>query len=158
MRSSTCGQMERALLAALESRTGVVPAQLAEVGDRDDDAQVPLLGAAGVDDLDGMRAAEEAGDLVDRPDRRREADPLGRLSKQGVKSFEREREVGPALRAGNGVDLVDDDGFDAAEGLPGLGRQDKEQRLRGGDEHVGWRALRTVAARRPVCRRTGCRQ
>ncbi len=57
-----------------------------------------------------------------------------------VEALEAEGQVGAALVVGDGVDLVDDDGVDAAQVLAALlrGEQDVE-RLRGGDEDVGRR-------------------
>ena len=56
---------------------------------------------------------------------------------EGVEAFEREGEVGAALVVGDGVDLVDDDGADAAEVFAGLagGEEDVEGFGRG-DEDV----------------------
>ncbi len=101
------------------------------------DAQVPLLGARRGDDLDRLRAAEEACDLLERPDRRAQPDPLGGLLQQRVEALEADAEVGAALGAGDGVDLVDDHRVDAAQGLARLAGEHQEQRLRGGDEDVG---------------------
>ena len=55
-------------------------AERRHVVDGDDDLEVERLARAGVDDLDlaiGAGAAEEPGDRVERPLRRRQADPLG---------------------------------------------------------------------------------
>ena len=86
-----------------------------------------VLADAGLDDRRPSRgAAEEAGDLLDRPDRRGQADPLRRPVEQCVEALQRQREVGAALGAGDGVHLVDDHRLDAAQRLA---------RLRG--EHAG---------------------
>ena len=61
--------------------------EVAHVLERDDDLEVELLRAAGVDELDRPRAGDEAPDLLERPLRRREPDPLER----------------PAGRAGRGA-------------------------------------------------------
>ncbi len=99
---------------------------LAEPGhvlDRDDDLELERLAAAGIDDFDlasGSDPAEEAGDRLERALRRRQADPLeawGVLRSEVLKALEREREMRPALRAGDGVDLVDDHRLDAAQRL-----------------------------------------
>ena len=71
-------------------------------------------------------AAEEAGDRLERALRRAKADALGRSRRpsrraQALEALEAEREVGAALRAGDRVDLVDDDVLDAAEGLARAG-------------------------------------
>ena len=54
-----------------------------------------------------------------------------------VEAFEREGEVGAAFVVGDGVDLVDDDGADAAEVLARLARGEQDvKRLGRGDEDV----------------------
>ena len=78
---------------------------------------------AGVDDRHlaghpGRRpAAEEAGDLGERPLRGRQPDALRRLVRDLLQPLERHREVGAALGGGEGVDLVDDDRLDVDERL-----------------------------------------
>ena len=131
-RSSTWGHSEpgaRAVLTFL--------AELGHVLDRDDDLEVPPLLGRRRDDLDGSGAAEEAGHLVDRTHRRRQADALGRLVEQLVEPLEGDGEVGAALGAGDGVHLVDDHRLDAAQRLARLGGQHQEQRLGRGDQDVG---------------------
>jgi hypothetical protein len=54
------------------------------VGQRDDDLEVPLLGGRWLHDVDRAAAGEVAGDLLDRADRGRQADPLGRLREKLV--------------------------------------------------------------------------
>ena len=90
--------------------------------DRDDDLEVPPLLARRGDHLDRGGAAEEAGDLLDRADGGREADALGGPLEQLVEALEGEGEVGAALGAGDGVDLVDDHRLHAGQRLAGLGR------------------------------------
>ena len=104
------------------SRAG---ARLAHVLDRDDDLEVELLARAGVDDPDRPRARHEPADLLERPLRRREADALDRLADQAVEPLERQREVRAALRARDGVDLVEDQRPDptAASRAPLRGQQ-----------------------------------
>ena len=133
-------------------------AELAHVLDRDDDLEVPLLVGRRRHDLDRVAAAEEAGDLVDRADRRRQADPLGGPLEQRVEALERQREVRAALGAGDGVHLVDDHGLDAAQRLAGLRGEHQEQRLGRGDEDVRRSASRATAARWRGCRRSGRRR
>ena len=70
----------------------------------------------------GRAAGQEPGDLLDRPDRRGQPDPLGRALEQGVEPLEAEREVRAALGAGDRVHLVEDDRLDPGEGLAGLRR------------------------------------
>ena len=112
-------------------------AQLAQVLDGDDDLEVELLARAGVDELDRAVAGDEAADLLERPLRRREADPLRRALEQGIEPLQREREVDAALRACDGVDLVEDHGLDPAQRLAGLRGQHQEERLRRRDQDVG---------------------
>ena len=50
---------------------------------------------------------------------------------QGLEALERQREVRAALRAGDRVDLVDDDVLDAAQRLAGRAREHQVQRSRG---------------------------
>ena len=112
-------------------------AQLAQVLDGDDDLEVELLARAGVDELDRAVAGDEAADLLERPLRGREADPLRRALEQGIEPLQREREVDAALRACDGVDLVEDHGLDPAQRLAGLRGQHQEERLRRRDQDVG---------------------
>ena len=136
--SSTCGQIE----PLRPSSASVVGLDLVAVGcrhvlDGDDHLEVPgLVGRRG-HDVDGRVAAEEPGDLVERPYGRGEADPLGGLLEERVEALEADGEVGAALAPGDGVHLVDDDGVDTAEGLARLRGQHQEQRLGRGDEDVG---------------------
>ena len=119
-------------------------AQRAHVLDRHDDLDVEGLAHPGVDDGDRTRlprgavvAGEEPGDLVERALGGRQPDALDGRVGDGVESLEGEREVGAPLGGGQGVDLVDDHGLDAAEVLPGRRREHQVERLGGGDEQVG---------------------
>ena len=67
------------------------------------------------------------------------ADALRRLVEQRVEALEAEGEVGAALGAGDGVDLVDDDRVDAAQRLARLAGEHQEQRLGRRDQDVGRR-------------------
>ncbi len=60
----------------------------------------------------------------------------GRWS-QLLQPLQRQGEVGPALGAGHGVDLVDDHVLDGGEGGPRLGGQEEVERLGGGDQDIG---------------------
>ena len=159
MRSSTCGQIE----ARAGSPPAAEPVDLAGGRRRARPCPRPARrpggrtswSTAAARPSTSRRAAEEAGDLVDRADRRGQADALGRLVEQGVEPLEREREVRAALGAGDRVHLVDDHRLDAAQRLAGLRGEDQEQRLGRGDEDVGRASARTGAARRPGCRRCG---
>jgi hypothetical protein len=108
------------------------------VVDRDDHVQVEGLRGRRGHDLDRCAASEEPRDLLGGTHRGGEPDALHRLLEHGVEPFERDREVRAALRRGDGVDLVDDDGVDHAEGLPSRAREHEEERLGGGDEDVRW--------------------
>ena len=107
------------------------------------DRQIHRAAMAVVDDVDPrvLVGREEPRDDLDRPDRRREADPLrtrtAGLLDQIVEPRERQRQVRAALVVGHRVNLVDDHGLDAAQRLPAaIGRQQDEQRLGRRDENV----------------------
>ena len=122
-----------------------VRTRLGHVVDRDDHLDVELLARAGVDDGDGPGAgiglpAEEARDLVERALRGREADALRWSVGDRVEALERQREVRAALGGCERVDLVDDDGLDAAQDLARLRSEHQVERLGRGDEDVGRRA------------------
>ena len=97
----------------------VALAGLAHVFERNDDAEVELLARAGVDKLDRPAAGDEAADLLQRALRRREADALDRLADESLEALQAESEVRAALRAGDGMHLVDDDDADRAQRLAG---------------------------------------
>ena len=124
-------------------------AQPRHVLDRDLDRDVVRLAAAGVHDLDRPRlppaaaacrlpAAQEPGDLFERPLRRREANALQRTFRraQDFEPFQRQEEVSAALRGDDGVDLVDDDGVDGAQDVPGIRSQEQVERLGRRDQDV----------------------
>ena len=52
--------------------------ELAQIVDRDDDLEVELLAGAGIDERDRPAAGDEAADLLERPLRRGQPDPLDR--------------------------------------------------------------------------------
>jgi hypothetical protein len=83
-------------------------------------------------------SAEQARDLVERTLRRGESDPLERLPRrpQRFQPLQGEEEVGAALGRHERVDLVDDDGLDAAQRLPPLRGEQEVERLRRRDEDV----------------------
>jgi hypothetical protein len=121
------------------------------------DAEVDAGLAAGVDDRDGagldlvagdLEAAEEGGDLLERALGGGQADALQRRElgiSGGVEALEREGEVGAALGGDEAVDLVDDDGLDAAQELARVGGEHQVQRFGGGDEDVGRAPLHLLA-------------
>ncbi len=115
------------------------------VVDRDDDLEVERLARAGIDDGDlapGTDPAEEPRDRVERPLRGRQADALHgrrvgvRAIAERLESFEAEREVGAALGAGDGVDLVDDDVLHPAQDVARRAGQHQVERLGRGDQDV----------------------
>jgi hypothetical protein len=118
---------------------------LAHVLDRHVDAQVERLAHAGVDDRAGPPAGQEAADLVERPLRRRQADPLQLPACGAVEPLECQREMGAALGLGDRVDLVDDDPLRPGEDLARARGQHQVERLGGGDEDVGRAAQHRLA-------------
>ena len=84
-----------------------------------------------------VAAGEEAGDGVDRALGRGQPDAGDGPPGERIQAFEREREVGAALVAGDGVDLVDDRGADVREhGAPALAGEQDVERLRRGHQDV----------------------
>ncbi len=143
-----------------DERPDRVAGEGAEVVDDRLDLQIELFAIAGVDDGDRAAqpsvraspfalpggAAQIARHLVQRADRRRQADALDRLRGQLLQAFQAQRQVYAALGAGQGVNLVDDDRLHRAEHLAGAraGQQDVE-RLGRGDEDVGRLAQHRLA-------------
>ena len=72
--------------------------------------------------------------VADRPMRWGAGDAL---RAELLEALEAQRQVRPALRPGDGVDLVHDDVLDAAEDVAGLAGQDQVEALRGRDQDVG---------------------
>ncbi len=131
------GPAERAGGPLLERNALAEPAH---VLDRDDDRQLEGLARAGVDDSDlaaWADATEESGDQLERPLGGRQPDPLGRLARQPLETLEAEGQVGPPLRAGDRVDLVDDHVLDPGQAGPGRAGQEQVERLGGRDQDVG---------------------
>ena len=115
-------------------------AEPAHVLDRDNHRQLERLARAGIDD--GHLAArpdatEESGDQLERPLGGRQPDPLGRLAGQSLETLEAEGEMGPPLRAGDCVDLVDDHVLDPGQAVAGRAGQEQVERLGGRDQDVG---------------------
>ena len=115
-------------------------AGLAHVLDGDDDLEVELLARPRVDELDRAVAGDEAADLLQRALRRGEADALHRLREQVVEPLQAERQVRAALRARDGVHLVQDHRLDRAEDRARLRGQHQEEGLGRRDQDVGRRA------------------
>ena len=111
--------------------------ELGQIGDGHDHLQVPLLGRGWLDDLDRAAAGQETGDLLDRPDGGGEADALGGLWEQGIEALQAEREMSPTFGTGHRLDLIDDDGLHAGQGLAGRAGQQQEEGLGSGDEYIG---------------------
>ena len=126
--ASTCGHTE----PDPDSR-----GEVGQVVDRHGDPDVEPLAARRRDDAHRPRAGEEARHLLAGSHRGRQPDALRRRRGELVESLERQREVRAALRAGERVDLVDDDRLDAAQGLAGRGGEHEEQRLGRRDEDLG---------------------
>ena len=102
-------------------------AQFRHVRHGNPDLQVPLLVEGRGDDRGRTLVAEEPRDGLHRAHGGGQPDALRRALEQGVESLERQRQVGSALGARDGVDLVDDDRVDAAQGLAGLGGEQQEE-------------------------------
>jgi hypothetical protein len=133
-----------------DQRPDRVAGEGAEIVDHGLDLEIEGFAITGVDDGDGARdegarlalalprgAAQIARHLVQRADRGGQPDALDRLAGQLLQSFQAQRQVHAALRAGQGVDLVDDHRLHRAEHLPrvGAGEQDVE-RFGRGDQDV----------------------
>ena len=88
---------------------------------------------------------EEAADLLQRTLSGGEPDALDRALGLVLQALERQRQMGPALGAGHGVDLVHDHGLRAGEELARPGGEHQVERLRGRDEHVGRSAQHRLA-------------
>ncbi len=103
-------------------------ARVAHVLDRHDDREVQRLPGPGIHDRDRAAfadARQEAPDRLERPLGRRQADPLeGRRAGRAevLQALQAQREVRAALRAGDGVDLVDDHVLHAPQDLARLRR------------------------------------
>ena len=85
----------------------------------------------------GPHAAEEPGHFLARAHRGRQPDALGRSLQQIVQPLQRQRQVRPALVAGQGVHLVHDDRLNRAQRLSGRRGEHEVQRLGRRDENVG---------------------
>ncbi len=132
------------------ARRGGMRTRLVHVVDGDDDLDIERLARAGVDDCDRTRlalriAAQESGDLVERPLRGRERNALRRRVGQCVEPFEREHQVRAALGRREGVDLVDDHRLHAAQRLSRLRSEHEIERLGCRDEDVGRSARELLA-------------
>ena len=128
IRSSTCGQMDARLSAPAagpdrSSSTTSPRADMSAIGTTTSRSHSLVDGAG----RPRPAPREVARHLVDRLDRRGQADALRRRLEQRVEPLERQGEMGAAFRAGHGVDLVEDDGLDAGERLARGRGEDEEQ-------------------------------
>ena len=120
-------------------------AEVAHVLDRHPDRQFEDLVRARVDDRDLAAlpcparpdSTQEPGDRLHGALSRRKPDPLRRPSRQLLQPLQTQRQVGATFGAGQGVDLVHDDVFDASQYLGRLASEDQVERLGRSDEDVG---------------------
>ncbi len=124
-------------------------AQAAHVLDRHHDLELERLPHAGIDDrhrpwrpwrgaITTVQPATEIGrHSAQRSLRRRKTDALRLAVGDGRKPLQGQRQVGAALRARQGMDLVDDQPLDAAQGLARGGGQQQVKGLGRGDQDVG---------------------
>jgi hypothetical protein len=128
--------------------------EIAHVLDRDDDVDRQRLTHTRIDDGDRARLVgrreptEEPRHLFERALGGRQADALRRTGTQRVEPFERESEMGAALRGRQGVYLVDDHRFDPAKGVTRRRREHEVEALWRGDEQIGWTANEALAVTR----------
>ena len=80
--------------------------------------QLPLAEVPDLHHGAGLTAGEEGGEVLQRLLRGGESDELRAAADQRLQPLQRQREVAAALVAGEGVDLVDDDGVGVAQRLP----------------------------------------
>ncbi len=125
--------------------------------ERGDHAEVEILAPAGVDDRHRprleprrpfpgtTRTAEIAGDLLEGPLGGREADPDEAAGLSRLEPFEQERQEDPPLVRAEGVDLVDDDMRERAEGRSCPTREHQVQRFGRRDQDVGRLAEQPLA-------------
>src|SRR5579864_608378 len=104
------------------------------------------------------RAAEKMSDEFDRLLRRGKTNPRKSFAGQVVETFERKRKVRAAFVVGDGVNLIDDDGFHGSEDLAAFcgSQQDvqgfwsRNQNVRGTGQH------RAALVRQRISRANGC--
>ncbi len=93
-----------------------------------------------------VEAAQETGHFVERLDGGREANALDLALGQVGQAFQAEGEMNAALVAGQGMNLIHNDGMHPPEHLPRLGAgQQQVERFRGGDQNVGRLAHHSLA-------------
>ena len=121
-----------------------------EIARRHLDVQLEIALVAAIDDVDGPAgASEEARDLLDGALRGGEPNANRAPLHEVVQARQAQGEVAAAAVPGERVDLVDDDRAHAAQvRATALGREEEVERLRGGDEDVGWAAHHALPPRR----------
>ena len=82
-------------------------------------------------------AAEKARDFFERTLRGGESDALEFAAAEGFEALQRERQVRAALGGDEGVDFVDDDGFDGAQHFARVGGEQEVERFGRGDQDIG---------------------
>src|SRR5256714_10350185 len=117
------------------------------LGQLDGDVERELV--TDVDDLGQRTLADEQPPApLDGTLRRREADARRPPVAERLEPFQREREVRAALVAGDGVDLVDDDGLGRPQRFAAArARHEEIERLRCRDYEAGWPAHHRRALR-----------
>src|SRR5690606_11824526 len=91
-----------------------------------------------IHDGDGPVPTQEGGDPLQGPLGGRKADPLDGVTGPSFQPLQGEGQLDPPLAPRQLVDLVDDDGPDGLEHLPGPGReQEGQEGFGGGDEDLG---------------------
>ena len=115
------------------------------VGQRNGQLEFGRFDGGRGDDAHVMTAVQILRHRIDRSDRRGQTDPLSRSLRQQVEAGQRQAQVGPTLRPGHGMDLVDDDGLDVGEKGARAGGEQEEEALRRRDEDVRRRSRHPLA-------------
>ena len=134
--------------ASLDVGPDGVVRQVGHVGHRHLHGELERLGRRGSHDRGRGVSGQEPRELLGWTHRRRQSDALGGPPvPEVVEPLQRHRQVCAALAGGDGVNLVDDHGLHAGQGFARGRGQHQEQRLGGGDQHVGWGGDELAAAR-----------
>ena len=113
--------------------------QVRHVFDRHVDVELPALLRGRGNDVHGTVAAQEVRDSTQRAHRRRQSNAL-KLPGDKPEALQSQRQVHAALGAGQGVDLIDNDGIHGLQNPRRLGGEHQVGRFRRGDEDVRWLA------------------